>query len=426
MENAKVAATAPFAGFAAGVTGARAARFAGLRRRMLRVAGMLTAAGLLAGCMGSTMGTAPEGLQSLPATPSTPAVTGQTIGTGTVRIGLLLPLTAGGSATAIANTFRNSAELALKDFQGSDIQLLVKDTAGTAEGGRAAAQAAIAEGAELILGPVFAPAVAGAASVARTSGVPIVAFSTDTSVAGPGVYLLSFLPAGDVRRIVDFASKQNRKSFVALLPDDAYGSVAEAAFRQEVGRVGGRIVGVQRYKVSGSDTSDLAAKTQAIGTLLPQADTLFVPAASVAPFVMQTLITQGVNLGNVKVLGSGQWDAAQVTGNPVMAGAWFPGPERAGFDALAGRYQAAYGSAPPRNATLAYDGTILAAGLVRSAGPQRFSPQVLTNRDGFLGIDGVFRFLPNGENERGLAVYEITPTGPKVISPAPRDFRTPS
>lgn len=426
MENTTVAATAPFAGPAAGSFAPRAASPGAPRRMVQRLAGLLTAASLLTGCMGSTMGTAPDGLQTLPATPSTPAVTGQTIGNGTVRVGLLLPLSAGGSATAIATTFRNSAELALKDFQGSDIQLLVKDTAGTAEGGRAAAQSAISEGAELLLGPVFAPAVSGAASVARTSGVPIVAFSTDTSVAGPGVYLLSFLPAGDVRRIIGYAATQNRKSYVALLPDDAYGAVTEAAFRQEVGRTGGRVVSIQRYKVSGSDTSDLTAKTQALVSVLPQADALFLPAASVAPFVMQSLMTQGGNLANIKVLGSGQWDAAQVTSNPIMAGTWFPGPERSGFDALSGRYQAAYGSVPPRNASLAYDGTILAAGLVRSAGPQRFSQPVLTNRDGFLGIDGVFRFLPNGESERGLAVYEIAPTGVKVISPAPRDFRAPS
>ncbi|MEH0070881.1 hypothetical protein V6L77_12070 [Pannonibacter sp. Pt2-lr] len=106
-----------------------------------------------------------------------------------------------------------------------------------------------------------------------------------------------------------------------------------------------------------------------------------------------------------------------MTNSPMMTGAWFPGPEKSGFDALASRYQAAFGSPPPRNASLAYDGTILAAGLVRSAGPQRFATQTLTNRDGFLGIDGVFRFLQNGQNERGLAVYEITGSGVKPVSP---------
>ena len=93
-----------------------------------------------------------------------------------------------------------------------------------------------------------------------------------------------------------------------------------------------------------------------------------------------------------------------------------------GFNAFAERYQAKFGSRPPRNATLAYDGTILAAGLVRSAGQARFSERVLTNRDGFLGIDGVFRFERDGTNQRGLAIYEVTGQGSRVISPAPRSF----
>ncbi|WP_242390304.1 penicillin-binding protein activator [Polymorphum gilvum] len=387
-----------------------------------RLAVALLGAGLVAGCMGSNLGTLPGG--AIGPADTTPAVTGETIGTGSVRVGLLLPLSAGGSATSIATVFRNSAQLALNDFQGADIQILIKDTAGTADGGRAAAQAAIAEGAELLLGPVFAPAVSGAASVARSSGVPIVAFSTDTSVASRGVYLLSFLPAGDVKRIVSHAARQNRRSFAALLPDDAYGAVAEAAFRQEVGRAGGRIVSIQRYKLSGTDTADLQAKTASLASAMSQVDALFIPAGGGVPaFVAQALTAQGANLGTVKLLGSGQWESQQVLTSPMLTGSWFPGPDKAGFEQLAARYQAAYGSPPPRNSSLAYDGTILAAGLVRSAGAQRFSDPVLTNRDGFLGIDGVFRFLPNGESERGLAVYEVTGSGAQMVNPAPRDFR---
>lgn len=383
----------------------------------------LIAGGLiLAACQGSSLGSIPGGQIGPTGSPQT---TGTVIGSGSVRVGLLLPLSGGGSATSIANVFRNSAELALANFPNADVQLLVKDTAGTAQGGRDAAQAAIAEGAELILGPVFAPAVSGAASAARSSGIPVVAFSTDVSVATRGVYLLSFLPQSDVKRVIGYAGGQNKRSFAALIPEGTYGAVAEAAFRQEVGRVSGRIVTIQRYKLTGNDTADLIAKTTAIGSTIGQIDSLFVPAGGgVAPLVVQTLTQSGANLGTVKLLGSGQWDAPQMKNNPTMAGGWYPGPEDKGFQSFAGRYQSTYGSAPPRNATIAYDGVTLAAGLVRSAGAQRFSTNVLTNRDGFIGIDGLFRFLPNGQNERGLAIYQITGSGTQVVSPAPRDFRS--
>ncbi|WP_417692362.1 penicillin-binding protein activator [Roseibium sp.] len=376
----------------------------------------------LASCVGSTLGSFPDNqIQA----PTQTTVSGETLGTGSVRVGLLLPMSGAGSANSIAQVFRNSAELALNNFPNADVQLLVKDTGGTSEGGRAAAQAAINEGAELILGPVFAPAVAGAAATARASGVPVVAFSTDTSVAARGVYLLSFLPQSDVQRVIAHASSKGKRSYAALLPDDSYGAVVEAAFRQEVGRTGGRIVSIQRYSLSGNNTADLTAKTQALVSSLPQVDALFVPAGGgVPPLVMQTLMQQRAQLGNVTMLGSGQWDTQQTKSSPVLAGAWYPGPADTGYQAFAGRYAQAYGAQPPRNATLAYDGVTLAAGLVRSAGPQRFATSVLTNRDGFIGIDGLFRFLSSGENERGLAIYQLTGSGAQVVSPAPRDFRS--
>ncbi|WP_249691453.1 penicillin-binding protein activator [Stappia sp. WLB 29] len=387
------------------------------RRSVLALS--LGAALALAGCSGSTLGDYP-GYPSTP--PGQPTASGETIGQGSVRVAMLLPMSGGGSASSIATVFRNTAELALSDFQGADVQILIKDTGGTAQGAQAAAQAAITEGAELILGPVFAPAVGGAGATARSSGVPVVAFSSDESVASRGVYLLSFLPRSDVARIVSHAASQGKRSFAALLPDDTYGAVAEAAFRQEVGRAGGRIVAIERYKLTGNDTADIAAKAGQIAANASQIDAIFVPAGNVAPFVAQTLSTGGVNLGQTRLLGSGQWDSQQVLNAAPLTGAWYPGPDAAGFQAFASRYQSRYGSQPPRNASLAYDATILAAGLVRSAGPARFSERVLTNRDGFLGIDGVFRFERDGRNERGLAVYEVTGSGSRVISPAPRSF----
>ncbi|EFO32195.1 extracellular ligand-binding receptor [Roseibium sp. TrichSKD4] len=380
------------------------------------------AALMLAACQGSSLGSLPGTSISGDQPPQT---SGDVIGTGSVRVGLLLPLSGNSGSQSIGTVFRNSAELALSSFPNADVQLLVKDTGGTVEGGRSAAQSAIAEGAEFILGPIFSPAVSGAATVARSSGVPVVAFSTDTSVASSGVYLLSFLPAGDVKRIIGYAASQQKRSFAALIPDNTYGAVVEASFRQEVGRAGGRIVSIQRYKTTGGDTADLTAKAQSLAASAGQIDALFVPAGGGVPsLVVQTLTAAGANFGNIKILGSGQWDTQQMKSNPVLAGSWYPGPENSGFQTFAGRYKSTYNSVPPRNATLAYDGVTLAAGLVRSAGQQRFSRSVLTNRDGFIGIDGLFRFLSNGQNERGLAVYQMTGSSSQVVSPAPRDFRS--
>ena len=169
------------------------------------------------------------------------------IGRGGVRVGLILPLSAGGNAGAVAQSMKNAAEMALAEFNSPNIQLLVKDDGGNAGGAQQAAQQALGEGAEIILGPLFAHSVGVVGAAARQRGVPVIAFSTDASVAARGVYLLSFLPESDVDRIVEYAIANGKRSFAAMLPEGAYGNVVEAEFKQIVARKGGRIVALERY-----------------------------------------------------------------------------------------------------------------------------------------------------------------------------------
>jgi ABC-type branched-subunit amino acid transport system substrate-binding protein len=107
---------------------------------------------------------------------------------------------------------------------------------------------------------------------------------------------------------------------------------------------------------------------------------------------------------------------------PAIQGGWFASPDTAGFNAFAGRYQQRFNAAPTRTATLAYDAVSLAAALARTQGSQRFSEAVLTNASGFAGADGVFRFRPDGQNERGLAVLELRNGQIVTVNAAPRDL----
>lgn len=369
----------------------------------------------LAGCA-TQLG---EGLS--PAQTGEPAAANAAVGEGQVRVGLILPLSAQGNAGIAAQSMKNAAEMALAEFKSPNIQLLVKDDGGTPQGAQSGAQQAIAEGAEIIIGPLFAQSVSAVGQVARTRNIPVIAFSTDASVAARGVYLLSFLPETDVRRIVDFAISRGKRSFAALLPDNAYGTVVEAAFQQEVSRRGGRILALEKYP---ADASRMGEAVRRVAQAANQVDSIFVPdGADAVPQVVQTLAASGVNAKRVQLLGTGLWDDPRIFSATALDGGWYAAPESTGYRNFSGRYRARYGQDPVRTATLAYDAVALVAALVKTQGPQRFSEQVLTNSSGFAGIDGVFRFRPEGPNERGLAVLRVTPTGGQVISPAPHSFQ---
>ncbi|WP_276199416.1 penicillin-binding protein activator [Chelatococcus sp. XZ-Ab1] len=391
-----------------------------LWRRLKQAALVLATGALVASCSGGlsnmtgTDGVAPES--------AAPSVPGTTIGTGNVKVALLLPLSAGGQAGAAAISLRNAAELAMSEFSEPDIQILVKDDRGTADGARAAAQAAISEGAELILGPLFADAVRAAGQVARGAGRPVIAFSTDAGAAAPGVYLLSFMPESEVERVVAYAARQGQRSFAALIPNTAYGRVAQAAFQTAVARNGGRIVAMETFDRASAAAQ--AAKIAAVaGGASPQVNAVFIPDSGDSLIaVAQALQGAGVDPQKVRMLGTGVWNEARVFSQAGLQGGWFAAPETAGFNAFAQRYRAKYGSDPTRIATLGYDAVSLAAALVRTQGQQRFSEPVLTNASGFAGADGVFRFNPNGTNERGLAVLEIRNGTAVSVSPAPRQL----
>ena len=355
-----------------------------------------------------------------PAQP-TEAQPGAQIGTGQVRVGLILPLSSPGNAGLAAQSMRNAAEMAIAEFKNPNIQLLVKDDAGNPQSAQAAAQQAIGEGAEIIIGPLFAQAVNAVGVVARQRNIPVIAFSTDASVATRGVYLLSFLPETDVRRIVDYQVSRGKRSFAALLPDNPYGTVVQAAFQQDAASRGGRVLALERYP---ADASKMAEPVQRVAQVANQVDSIFIPdGADAVPQVVRALAAANVNLRRVQLLGTGLWEDPRIFSDKDLQGGLYAAPEPDGFRNFTARYRARYHQDPVRTATLAYDAVALVAALVKTQGAQRFSDEVLTNSSGFAGIDGVFRFRPDGTNERGLAVMRVTANGGQIVSPAPKTFR---
>jgi ABC-type branched-subunit amino acid transport system substrate-binding protein len=389
----------------------------GLTRR--NAVGLVLGAPLLGACANvqQSLSQFPNPFGSQAAVPAGPAQQPAVAGTGQVKVGLILPLSATGNAGVAAQSMKNAAEMALAEFQNPNIQLLIKDDGGNPQGAQQGTQQALDEGSEIILGPLFALSVPSTAQAARPRGVPVVAFSTDSSIAGRGVYLLSFLPESDVNRIVEYSSSIGKRSYAALLPDNAYGNVVEAAFKTAAVRRGGRIVAFEKYG------ADRATPARTVAQALGQADALLI--ADDGESVVATadaLTAAGANLRNIQLLGTGLWDNPRVFASPALQGGLYAAPDPGGFRAFSGRYRTRFGAEPVRTATLTYDAVALVAALARTQGGQRFSADVLTNASGFAGVDGLFRFRADGTNERGLAVMRVASGGSQPVAGSPKSF----
>jgi branched-chain amino acid transport system substrate-binding protein len=370
----------------------------GLTRRAVLGGGLILA---LAGCNEVGADLPSDSTKPGPSVPpANGPLVGEALGTGPVRVGMILPLTQNsGGANPLGASMRNAAQLAIDGFGAPYITLMIEDDHSSADTAAQAAQAELGAGAQLILGPVFANDVRAASAAAKSAGRPMIAFSTDVTVASPGVYLLSFLIQGYVDRVLQYAVSTGKKSFAIMAPQNEYGNVAAQRFQDMAGNLNVRVV---------------------VAAVQGQIDALFIPEqADAMPAVAGALGSANVK---TKFLGTGVWNDARVLKLPQMQGAWFSAPDDSGFDAFAQRYKAKFNSDPARLATLSYDAVTLAAALARNGGSDPFNQAALTNISGFNGADGVFRFRADGTNERGLAVMEIDDEAAKVISPAPRSF----
>ena len=377
----------------------------------------------LAGCTSSGPGLSPGPSPDISAAPvpevqsqplAGPTV-GETVGTGPVRVGLILPLTQNGQPSSIGVSMRNAAQLAVEESGMNDVTMMIVDDHGTPDGAAQAGQAVIGAGAEIVLGPLLAADVREVARVAKTAGRPVIAFSTDESVAQPGVYLLSFLIESYADKAAEFAVSKGKKNFAVLAPQSDYANVAVGEFQQAAQKLGARIVTVARYPAGQPQVG-----VQEIASAPGPYDALFIPeqADGMAPLAT-ALQTSGVK---TQIIGTGVWNDPRVLRLPALQGAWFAAPDNSGFNAFAQRYRARFNADPLRLASLSYDAASLVAALARTQGAQRYSQAVLTNPSGFNGVDGVFRFRAEGPNERGLAVMQISGGMATVVSPASQRF----
>ena len=336
------------------------------------------------------------------------------------RVAMLLPLTGRGSD--IGQAMLNAAQMAVFDAGDDSFELIPRDTGGTPLGAADAASLALADGAQLILGPFFGTSVPEVRTVAESAGVNVVAFTSDRSVAGRNVFVMGFVPAGQVEQIVRYSSTQGHFNFAALAPNNPYGQTVVAALEESAASVGATVARVEFYDPESADHSESVqriAEPGLFGTV--EYDAILIPESGLKLRALAAMLPF-FDVTNVQLLGTGIWDGAELGLEPDMVGGWYAAPQPELRTEFERRYRTLFGQPPPRLATLAYDAVALSAALSRMSSQPGFDRMTLTNPSGFAGLDGVFRFGQDGVVERALAILEVTPDGSVVRVPAAQSF----
>jgi branched-chain amino acid transport system substrate-binding protein len=327
------------------------------------------------------------------------------------RIALLVPLT--GSNAGVGQSIANATQMAVLDTNSDQLRITTYDTGA---GAGSAASRAIADGAQLILGPLLAEDVRAVAPQARAAGVPLLSFSNDTGVAGNGAYLMGYAPAQSIERVVSYARGRGVTSFAGLVPNGLYGERASTAFLRAVEGAGGQVVSLQTYArgAAAPAVSRLNAKAPYGAVLVADGAPA---AAAAAPLVRRG--SPGVHL-----LGTELWNSDTGIGaRAALNGAWFASVSDNLYRQFAAKYRARFGAGPYRLSSLGYDAVLLTVRIARDWPINRPFPETrLRDADGFSGIDGAFRFGRDGVAERALEVQELRGGATVVVSPAPTGF----
>jgi ABC-type branched-subunit amino acid transport system substrate-binding protein len=342
---------------------------------------------------------------------------------GAVQVALLVPGGSGQSGDAtLAAGLTNAARLAVADLSGVDIDLRVYDTGGQPGQAVAVANQAADEGAQIILGPVFAEEANAVGVAMAPRGISVLAFSNNPSIAGGNVFVLGPTFDNTARRLASYAVRAGKRQVMIVHDRNTAGELGRDAIQRGVASAGGTVVAVSSYEFSQSGVSSAApgivqsAKDKGAGAIFLTADT-----AGALPLLSQLLVDNGLDRSTTRMVGLTRWDIpAQTLGLPGVQGGWFALPDPGLYAQFQSRYQSAYGSAPHPIAGLGYDGIAAIGALARQG--RDLTPRALTQGAGFAGVSGIFRFLPDGTNQRGLAIAEIRNNQVVVIDPAPRSF----
>lgn len=350
--------------------------------------------------------------------------TGPSVNTNApVPVALLIPRS-DSSAGNVATSLENAARLALASLDGVEIDLRVYDTGGNAQRAAVQAETAVADGARIILGPLFGEAANAAGVAVADNGVNVLSFSNNPSIAGGNVYVLGGTFRGTATRLLGYAARQGKTSVVIVHPQNVEGEFGKAAIQAAAGQTGVRVAAIESFPFSQQGVASAMPRIRD-SVAASGADSIFLTsnAAGALPILLQLLPESGVNPSTTQYLGLARWDVpAQILSMPGAQGGYFALPDPAAKAAFDSRYRARFGQDPHPLAGLAFDGIAAIGALVRQGRSDALSSRALTQGSGFQGANGVFRLRPDGTNERGLAVATVRNNQVTILDPAPSGF----
>ncbi|MES2677238.1 MAG: penicillin-binding protein activator [Pseudomonadota bacterium] len=339
-----------------------------------------------------------------------------------VKVAALLPLS--GKSKELGTAMLNSIILSLfENDKNNDVELVVFDSSDI----KKAVEEIAGQNIKTIIGPIFSSDIEAISSVAQTNKISILSFSNNQDLAGKkGVFLMGFLPEQQVERISSYAISNGKDNFAIIAPNNQYGQKFSTILKDMVKRKDGNFVSSELYANSSKDLEKAVSKVLSSYIKSPNsknkknakdgekfyANTIVIPESGAVLTKIVSLINKyNTSEREIQIIGSSNWDDITTLNDPNLIGSWFVSANPDKYRDFEKRYYQLYNKFPPRISGIAYDATLAVAETIRKSGKRELSAEDFINyqsaKNGFVGIDGLFRFLPNGIVQRNFAMLEI-------------------
>lgn len=332
---------------------------------------------------------------------------------GILKVGILLPLS--GENASFGKKTKEGIDLAVNaNNQGNIIQLIDKDSGSSTQQTEAAVSSlALADGAQIVIGPLLSSQAPVAADAARLRGMPMITFSKNNSFnPGGGVYRLGATSRSQMESLVDAAVNQGRMTRLALIyPETPVGTEFADEFRRALRAVNLEPVFDKSY--TGGQDSILMSLAEEAANADPQG--IFCPdnIETAARFFMN--IPDPVR-ARVSPLGTAAWDESRQLKNSATAldGAIFPTvffsqSSSPAVQKFVESYRATYNTAPDLLSAQGFDAAMLTVTVAQSGARDRQGIQgALESISSYSGLTGMLSVLPSGEIQRKYVVLVLS------------------
>lgn len=345
-----------------------------------------------------------------------PAQATQSLGTGSTKVTMLLPLSGSGTAGENGRKMLDAAKLAMTDIGNGLLTLTVEDTKGDSVLASKMAITAITTGSKVVIGPTELPAAQHIATLSGSKRPPVLALA-DNFAGRAGVYAVLLGEADSAAAGAAGLAAKGSKKFVLFVAEGPNAGAMEKRVANSLSIYGATLAVTLPYSAGDGG----AKAVDEMGSLVDNPDAVIVASGDGSPSpILAALKAKGIPGKTISVVGTNRWLEHPM--DPLFGGAYIATLDPSETGPIADRFRTAYNYPADVNVAYAYDMVALTAGIASAVGPDGFSKKVLENPNGFRGSTGLFRFRADGSSERSMPFYRIEKGALKLVAKSTSGF----